>query len=161
MLIVLHETSSGPLPETAYGPPGGRFDVSFASQPLQRGAGYVDLMIGQRYFKMTAAADDYVAKLGDGGDTYEEAQVAVFKRAPTSKELKRLFRWYTGYHAERWHGLPAVGFDNACREGDSPISCPGRHAAEVIADGQVFCELSASQVSESEVHRFMNSLRPL
>jgi hypothetical protein len=157
VLIVLRETSSGPLPETAYGPPNGRFDISFASQPVKRGATYVDLMIGRSYFKMTPVASDYFANLGAGGDAFEEVQVAVFPHAP--KQLKK-FWWYFGYHAKEWHGLPAVGFDNACREGDSPITCTGRNAAAVIADGRVFYELSASRVSESEVQRFMSSLHP-
>jgi hypothetical protein len=81
--------------------------------------------------------------LGHGGAEFEEIQVAVYPRSPAGSELESFFGWYFGYKAETWHGLPAVGFDSACREGDTPIICPGRTASEVIADRRVFYELSA------------------
>jgi hypothetical protein len=116
-----------------------------------------DVQEGDFLLKMTPSTAGYLARIGT--NSYEEVEVAVYAHTPTSEELRRYLSWQTNFQTEPWHKLPSVGFDLPCREGDSPLRCPGQIARQIIVAGQVVYELVAMHVSEFEVRRFFASFR--
>jgi hypothetical protein len=156
-------TTSGASPVHLhnYGPFGGRFTVSFAA-PTNRITRDLSLATeGDWKLQMKSdATGGYVADLG--ASAYEQVSVAVYPRTPSAADVTRYLEWNSapGGELRRWRGLPGAYEDQACREGDSPIRCPGRVADLWIVKGPVVYELRATQVSQAEVARFFGSFRP-
>lgn len=158
LTVTLGPSSARSLPTRTYGPEGGQFRASFAAPPTSSEGVLVEE--GDSLLKMHPLAIAYIASLG--GNTREEIDVALYPHVPGATEVKRYLSWLgtPGVTLGTRHGLPAEGFDVACHEGDSPLTCPGQIADEWIVDGRVVYELHATQVAETEVRRFFSSFQP-
>jgi len=153
-------TSASSLPLGTFGPVGGRFVVSFGAATKPIDAGYTLVTEGDWKLQMRPKAIGYVAALG--GNAYEEVDVAIYPHVPGPGNVVKYLEWNAkpGGELRRWHGLPGAYEDQACREGDSPITCPGQIAVLWIVRGRVVFELYAARVGQIEVDRFFGSFRP-
>lgn len=143
----------------SFGTVGARFVVSFGA-PVEKTNPGALVTEGDWKLQMKPRAIGYVAALG--GNSYEEADVAIYPRAPSPVNVTRYLNWNAGPSGKlrEWHGFPGAYLDVACREGDSPILCPGRIAYLWIVRGRVVYELVAEQVTQAEVEQFFGSFRP-
>jgi hypothetical protein len=158
--IISSVSAASPLLPHSYGPLGGRFVVSFGAPTKNLDSSYTLVTEGDWKFRMKPHASGYEAALG--GNAYEEVDIAIYPRTPSARDVTRYLEWNVkpGGELRRWHGLPSAYENHECREGDSPILCPGRVADLWIVNGRVVYELSATQVSQAEVARFFGSFRP-
>ncbi len=152
-------SASRSLPATTYGPPGGRFVVSFGALPHEQRASAAR----PNGAALEHVSTSYVLYVAHLPGAYETVQVDLYPGLLTKAGLDRYVYRYVlaGMRATTLDGHPAWTMDEACHVGISIESCPGRLVYTVVVAPRAVYWLEALQVGESEAQRFMSSFRPV